>query len=59
MDFDKLRLHLINIFCFCTLFGGFEKKIIPASEITASDYIKWKKRGCVDYRIYELTGYHY
>jgi len=59
MDFEYLRLKLINIFCFCTLFSLHEKKIIPASEISASEYIKWKKRGYSDYRIYEITGYHY
>jgi hypothetical protein len=64
MNFESIRLRLINVFCFCTLFGGFEKKIISANEISANEisaneYIKWKRRNRTDYQIYEITGYHY
>jgi hypothetical protein len=59
MDFESIRLRLINVFCFCTLFGGFKKNIISANEISASEYIKWKRRNKTDYQIYEITGYHY
>jgi hypothetical protein len=59
MDFESIRLRLINVFCFCTLFGGFEKKIISANEISAGEYIKLKRRNKTDYQIYEITGYHY
>ena len=55
----NIKLKLINIFCFCILCGGHEKKIIPATDITATEYIKWKKRNKTDFQIYELTGYHY
>ena len=59
MNFSNIHIKLINIFCFCTLFGGFKKKIIPSTDITATEYIKWKKRNKTDYQIYEITGYHY
>lgn len=60
MIFDDIRLWLINHCCFCIwCTDRIEQKVIPATEIPASEYIKWKKRGYTDYRIYELTGYHY
>ena len=59
MNFNNIRLCLINVFCFCVLCGGNEKKVMSSTDITATEYIKWKKRNRTDYEIYEITGYHY
>lgn len=60
MDFNKIRFWLINYLCFCICCNDtIEQQCVPVTEITASEYIKYKKRGLSDYRIYELTGYCY
>lgn len=60
MFFENIRLWLINQCCFCVwCTDNIEQKLIPKTEISASEYIKWKKRGVSDYRIFEITGYHY
>jgi hypothetical protein len=60
MNFNEIRMWLINHCCFCVLFtNNTEQKLIPKTDISANEYIKWKKRGFSDYRIFEITGYHY
>lgn len=60
MHFDDIRLWVINQCCFCIWWTNkIDQKLIPRTEISASEYIRHKKRGHSDYRIYEITGYHY
>ena len=57
---NSIRLWLINQCCFCIwLTDGLEQKTISKSEISASEYIRYKKWGLTDYQIYDKTGYHY
>ena len=57
---NKMRLWLINQCCFCICCtDNIEQHCIPITEISASAYIRHKKRGHSDLRIFEITGYHY
>lgn len=58
--FNRMRMWLINQCCFCIwCTDNTEQRCISVKEISASEYIRHKKRGHSDARIYELTGYHY
>ena len=59
MNYDNIRIKLINIFCYCVPCYGDEKKIISSTEISASEYIRYKRRGKSDYEIYQISGYYY
>ena len=50
---------LINAVFVYVVSDNIEQHCIPITEILASAYIRHKKRGHSDLRIFEITGYNY